>query len=1097
MNSQPRLFVRAIRTLLTAIAAGGWLVYQAPVLAEDKIDFGRDVRQILSDNCFLCHGPAEETREADLRLDSREAAVEAGAISPDALLESGILERILSDDPDLLMPPPESDKSLSADEKALLRKWVAQGAEYSQHWAFLPPVRPEVPESTLAGSETWIKNPIDAFVLARNHLEAPRATAVDQLQKPPAQPHELLRRLHLDLTGLPPGLEQIDQYLGSIDSSSSNTPGFDSQAVIEQLLNSEHFGERWARWWLDAARYADSDGYEKDKPRSVWFYRDWVIKALNEDLPYDDFIRWQIAGDLLPSPTQDQLVATGFLRNSMVNEEGGADPEQFRVEAMFDRLDAIGKAVLGITTQCAQCHTHKYDPFSHAEYYQMYAAINDFEEASIACFTPEQQNARSAALAHVAAARERVRSEGDDWAASVESWSRELVARLPRWQTLTPTDLPFEGQKFAVLDDGSILSESYAPTKVSNTFSLTTELAGTTAFRIDALTHPRLPRGGPGRSVYGTGALSEFEVSIAPADDPGKKTELKFTQAYASANPDRSDLLAIYRNKDADKDDRFTGGVGFAIDGDMKSAWSTDVGPGRRNQDQVAVFVLDEPVAIEGPVVVSITLHQKHGGWNSDDNQNYLLGRYRFSVTSDELTDSVIDRSPTQEVAASPTEDGSSETASAAEDATDSGFAHGFAYSPQVESALATPASKRDSSQLDILLDAWVDSLALAGENPSAAWASEARAAREAAWKLFPETDSQLIVTAKSQPTETFVFLRGDFLKHGAQVQPGTPEFLGTLPAGEEPARLRLANWLVRPDAPTTARVVVNRIWQSYFGRGLVASPEDFGVQSAPPSHPKLLDWLAVELVESGWRLKHIHRLIVSSSTYQQSAWADMNEYRNSPQNTLLTRGPRGRVDAESVRDIALAVSGLLNPKIGGRSVYPPAPDFLFEPPTSYGPKIWATENDDQAYRRSLYVHQYRSVPYPVLQAFDAPKGDAACVRRDRSNTPIQALTLLNEPQMLECAKSLGARLLTLGETDRLRVMAGFRLVTCRLPDASELAILLEQLQAARAAVQESPEALKTLGARENGSATASPSELAAYTLVARTLLNLDETITK
>ncbi|HBE67390.1 MAG TPA: hypothetical protein DDW52_04500, partial [Planctomycetaceae bacterium] len=807
------------------MAIACWLCGLAPVLAEEKVDFGRDIRQILSDNCFLCHGPAEETREADLRLDSRETAVEAGAIMPDDLLQSSLLERIFSGDPDLVMPPPASEKALSEDEKALIRKWVAQGAQYSKHWAFIAPVRPQVPKSTLTGSDNWIKNPIDAFVLANNHSRSPGATAVDQLQKPPAQPYELLRRLHLDLTGLPPELEQIDQFLGNIDSqlASSQSPAnsaFDSDALVEQLLSSEHFGERWARWWLDAARYADSDGYEKDKPRSVWFYRDWIIKALNEDLPYDDFIRWQIAGDLLPSPTQDQLVATGFLRNSMVNEEGGADPEQFRVEAMFDRLDAIGKAVLGITTQCAQCHTHKYDPFSHAEYYQMYAAINDFEEASIACFTPEQEVARQSALAGVAAARQRVRVEADDWVESIETWSRKLSASLPKWQTLTPTSLPFEGQKFAVLEDGSILSESYAPTKASNTFSLTTELAGTTAFRIDALTHPRLPRGGPGRSVYGTGALSEFEVSVAPVDEPGKKTKLKFTQAYSSANPQRSDLLAIYRNKDAAKDDRFTGGVGYAIDGDMKSAWSTDVGPGRRNQDQVAVFQLDAPIAITGPVVVSITLHQKHGGWNSDDNQNYLLGRYKFSVTTDELASSVMDSTPAQDVvdsagAGDAADQGSSDAEAAS---SQTAIAHGFAYSPKVEAALATPTAGRDSGQNDALLDAWVDSLSLSDTTQDPDWVSKSLTAREEAWKVFPETDSQLIVTAKSRPSETFVFLRGDFLNHGPKVQPGTPKFLGALPTGSEPARMRLANWLVRPDAPTTARVVVNRIWQAYFG---------------------------------------------------------------------------------------------------------------------------------------------------------------------------------------------------------------------------------------------------------------------------------------
>lgn len=1046
---------------------------RGPGFAAEPVDFGRDIRPILSDTCYLCHGPADETRQADLRLDSREAAVDGGAVEEGDLSASEIIIRIFSDDPDLQMPPPDSGKELSDEQQQAIKAWVEQGALYTRHWAFEPPKRPEVPQTPIAGANAWVQNPIDSFVLAHNYTLRPSADSVGQLQSPRASRSAIARRLSLDLTGLPPSPKQLAEFLA--DDSSDAT-----ERLVNKLLASEQFGPRWARWWLDSARYADSDGYEKDKPRQVWFYRDWVVNAMNRNMPYDQFIIQQIAGDLLPNPTQDQLVATGFLRNSMVNEEGGADPQQFRVEAMFDRMDAIGKAILGITTQCAQCHTHKYDPLSHLEYYQMYAAINNVHEASIPCFTPDQAAQRDAVFSAVSDIRGAVRQAVPDWPEQVAAWQRQVVQDLPKWETVVPDDLPYEGQKFAILDDGSIISESYAPTKVSNTFSTKTTAEGVRAFRIDALQHPQLPRGGPGRSIYGTGALSEFEVNIAPADQPDKRRKLNFTRAYSDVNPPLVELPAIYRDRDSSKDDRTTGGVGYAIDGDMKTAWSTDIDPGQRNQDHVAIFVLDEPLSESGDVILSITLHQKHGGWNSDDNQNYLLGRYRFSVT----------RNPLGSTVAQP----ASQTASS-KPGSKADIVHGHAIAPSVESALLQPESeRRDRSEK--VFDAWLE---LQSQPASLADFAENLAG---AWRQYPETDSQLVVQAMEAPKETFVFLRGDFLNRGDPAHPATPAFLGAMEDSEQPARMRLARWMVRPDAPTTGRAIVNRIWQAYFGQGLLATPEDFGLQSAPPSHPELLDWLAVELVESGWNLKHIHRLICNSATYQQSANAPGTVYRDDPRNVTLSRGPRIRVEAEMVRDIALSISGLLRPTLGGPSIYPPAPEFLFEPPTSYGPKIWTTETDSQAYRRSLYVHQYRSVPYPVLQVFDAPKGDAACVRRQRSNTPMQALVILNETQFVQCARAMASRMLRDGgDDDRARLAFGFRLATSRQADNEELEILSGQLDAQRQRITSGEiDAQQLLGVKAPLYQQISghpATEAAAFMLVARTLLNLDETITK
>ncbi len=701
----------------------------------------------------------------------------------------------------------------------------------------------------------------------------------------------------------------------------------------------------------------------------------------------------------------------------------------------------------------------------------MFAALNDFHEATMTVFTPEQAAERDAALAEIQLIEEQIKADTPDWPLQLESWIDAARESLVAWRGLTPTDLPYEGQKFQVLGDGSILSESYAPTRTTNTFSLTTRAEKITAFRIDALMHPQLPRGGPGRSIYGTGALTEFEVSIAPADRPEEKQTIELVRALSDANPPRTTLPEIYRDRDPDKDDRVTGAVEYAIDKDPKTAWSTDMGPGRRNQDRHAIFVPAEPVTSTGEVVLSFTLKQNHGGWNSDDNQNYLLGRYRFSIT---------DQTPPER-----------------------------SLPTQVENILLKPEEDWSPQDRQELFSQWV----LADDR----FHSPAERI-EAAWAAFPETDSQLVVESLPRPRDTYVLTRGDFLSPEEAVAPGTPAFLGgatiggsiesesdasELVGGQGPARLEFARWLVRPEAPTTARVVINRLWQAYFGRGLVSTPEDFGFQSTPPSHPDLLDWLAVELVESGWNLKHIHRLIVSSATYRQSSNITQLSAEQDPENKWLARGARFRVTAEVVRDIALSTSGLLNAQVGGPSVYPPAPSFLFQPPASYGPKVWKTSDGEQQYRRSLYVHSYRSVPYPALQVFDAPKGDAACIRRERSNTPLQALVLLNEPQFYECARAMAGRVLRESPqlTDLARLQYAHLLAVGREPSASELSILTTLLDQQRDRLESKElDAAAMVGVPSTMLRQLTGQQvhdLVPWIVVCRVLLNLDETITK
>ncbi|MEZ6132970.1 MAG: PSD1 and planctomycete cytochrome C domain-containing protein [Planctomycetaceae bacterium] len=1015
------------------------VVLSGSVCLSADVDFSRDIRPILSDKCFLCHGPDAEHREADLRLDVRESAIDAGAITAGDPATSEILKRVLSQDPETVMPPPSRDKQITAEEAQLLKQWIADGAEYSNHWAFERPQRPDVPAVT---NTSGVNNPIDNFVVAK--LEASGLS--------PSQPADkvtLVRRLFLDLLGLPPSPEQVDEFVADADPHARAN-------LIERLLQSPHFGERWARWWLDAARYADSDGYEKDKPRTVWFYRDWVIDAMNEDMPYHDFIVQQIAGDLLPDAGQSEIVATGFLRNSMVNEEGGADPEQFRVEAMFDRMDTIGKAVLGITTQCAQCHTHKYDPLSQREYYSMYAALNNFHEATATVFTEDQEQQRQNILAEVNTIETAIKQRIPDWQSRLDQWVSQQLSQRVHWTTIVPDDLPYEGQKFRLLPDGSILSESYAPTRTNTVFQIRAPAGRITAFRLDALQHPQLPRGGPGRSIYGTAALSEFEVKVAPTDQPGQSQSVRLLSAWADVNPEQSDLPLVYRDRDPTKDDRVTGPVDYAIDGNPKTAWSTDIDPGRRNQNRHAVFVPEQPLQNDGDVILTITLKQLHGGWNSDDNQNYLLGRYRFSITDNDA------------VAAAN-------------------------LPSSVEAVLSKPADSRTRADQHTLFGYWRTTLAeFAAQNQQI----------EQLWKSFPETESQLVVQALDAPKTTHVFERGDFLKPGEEVVGGVPGFLNAWPQSNEPDRLKFARWMVADDAPTTARVIVNRLWQAYFGRGIVATPEDFGFQSPAPSHRELIDWLAVELMEHNWSLKHVHRLIANSKTYQQSSVMTPQLQAQDPYNELLARSPRLRVPAEMVRDVALAASGLLQTQVGGPSVYPPAPDFLFQPPASYGPKQWYLSKDEQQYRRSLYVHRYRSVAYPTLQVFDAPKGDAACVRRPRSNTPLQALVLLNEPQFVESARAMAARVLREGgESDISRLQYAHRLCVSRRATPDELAILSSLLEQQRRRIESRQVDVQPLAGTSSAlfqQLTGRTAEdFAPWVVVCRAILNLDETITK
>jgi len=1009
------------------------LIAATSATAADEISFTRDVRPILAANCFTCHGPDAAHREADLRLDVRDDAANirgAGTVmQAGSPAESELIARITSADADTKMPPADSGKVLKPEQIETLRRWVEQGGEYSAHWAFVPPVRPAVPRVQHA---EWNRNPIDAFIVRRLESEG-------LAPSPEASRETLIRRLALDLTGLPPTPEEVDAFVAD------QSPDAYEQ-LVDRLLASPRHGEKLSAGWLDAARYADSDGFEKDKPRFVWMYRQWVIDALNADLPYDEFIIDQIAGDLLPNRTQDTLVATGFLRNSMINEEGGIDPEQFRMEAMFDRMDAIGKGILGLTIQCGQCHSHKYDPLTHTEYYGLFAFLNNCHEGAATVYTIDEQKQRDAILGETSRVETALKASLPDWHDRMRAWEASVRDDQPTWTTVSPQLDASGGQKHYVLDDGSILAAGYAPTKHTTDFTIDTTQPKITALRLDLLNDPNLPHGGPGRSIYGLFALSEFRATAAPLDHPDQKTDLKFVSASADANPSERPLDPAFHDK-SDKV-RVTGPIGYAVDGNDLTAWTPDLGPGRSNVPHNAVFLLDKPLENPAGFRITFRLVQMHGGWNSDDNQNNNLGRFRFSVT-------------------------------------DAGSVSADPVPAAVRAILGIPEAQRTPEQTETVFHYWRTTVL--------GWQS-ANAQLDKLWSTHPQGASQLVLLERDALRETHRLNRGNFLKPEETVAAGTPSFLHALPSDQPRDRLAFARWLADRNSPTTARAIVNRMWQSYFGTGLVDTPEDFGVQGSSPTHPELLDWLAVELMDSGWSQKHLHRLITTSATYRQSSAVTPELLAHDPDNRLLARGPRFRVSAETVRDIALAASGLLSERLGGPSVHPPAPDFLFAPPASYGPKTWKTDTGADRFRRAVYTFRFRSVPYPMLQNFDAPNGDFACVRRVRSNTPLQALTTLNEPLFVECARALAAETIAEcpGDADA-RIAWAFRRCLSRNPRPEEVQLLREFLAEQKqriAAGEVNPQSLI-------GTAQGDATELAAYTALARVLLNLDETLTK
>lgn len=1181
--------VAAVIGLICA-ATTGWA--QSP-------DFNREVRPILSQHCLKCHGPDDGQRMANLRLDRRDGATRVLAVNKAG--ESLFVKRIASHGGDI-MPPAYANKPLSEKEIAILRRWVATGAVYKPHWAFVPPKQAALPK---VQTPTWCRNPIDNFILARMEKAGLKPS-------PEADRITLVRRVYLDLIGLPPTPEEADAFL---NDKSPNA----YEKMVDRLLASPHYGERWARRWLDLARYADTNGYEKDRARSVWPYRDWVINALNNDMPFDQFTIQQLAGDLLPNATVGERVATGFHRNTMLNEEGGIDPLEYRYYAEVDRVATTGTAWLGLTIGCAQCHTHKFDPITHREYYQIMAFLNNADELTIDVPNADLTTKRKAIEREVA------------------DRTAHLAAHFPlpgkvSWTAVpTPKVSTASGAQAAVQPDGSVKLSGTDPETDAYTVELDSPMQEVGAVRLETLTDPSLGNGGPGRTPHGNFVLTEFTATVMPLNGSANPIPVKFVRAEADFSQD-----------------------GFpaqnAIDGKPKTGWAID-GPGNWNVPRTALFYPAQPIRFPSGGHWVFRLEQQYGGhhtigrfrislghmvstdtrpeavqrqealekqygawlkagearavrWNvlrpivatsngprltvQDDNSVFVSGdmtkhdiytvqvptggkpitALRLEVLPDDrlpgqgpgrvfyegapgdffLSEITLTAGGKAVKLASATQSGIGTAANAIDGNPQTGWSINGRQG-QASQAVFRLAQPLTSDTLSIQLDfeqyyaaalgrfrisVTTDTRTAEADLPPdvaeilllpATQRSTAQQARLMQYYLSvaPELESERAAIAQlrsampSYPTAlafqerpadnprlTYVHHRGEFLQREEQVKPGVPAILPPLPPG--PAnRLTFARWLVSSQNPLTARVAVNRQWAALFGTGIVRTVQDFGYQGDPPTHPELLDWLAVAFSSPsagdaksgaaygmGWSLKKLHRLIVTSATYRQSSRITPELLAKDPENRLLARSARIRLEAELLRDSTLTASGLLSRKIGGPSVFPPQPPGVTSEGT-YGALNWVVSAGEDRYRRGLYTFSKRTAPYAMFTTFDAPTGEVCVARREVSDTPLQALATLNDQVFVEAAQALGRMLAARTGTTAERVVYLFRRCVTRPPTAEETTLLVNYFNA-----QQERFTKKELDANQvAGMGEGDPNARAAWTVLARSLLNTDEAITR
>ena len=1008
--------------------------------AVGQVDYAREILPILSERCFQCHGPDENTREAGLRLDTHEGATASSeehglaiiAGDPDG---SELVRRILSKDPDVMMPPPAQHKQVSEAQAALLKQWIKEGAPYSKHWAFVAPVKQQLPLTAT--------HPIDEFVKTALKKQG-------QSLSPAAPPEVLVRRLHLDVIGLPPSPAEIDGFVAEYHAD----PRSAVAKRVDQLLGSEHFGEKWARHWLDIARYSDTNGFEKDLPREQWSYRDWVIDAINRDMPYDKFLIEQIAGDMLPDRTQEQVVASGFLRNGMVNEEGAIIPEQFRTEGKFDEMDTIGRAAVGLSLQCARCHTHKFDPITHDEYFGMFAFLNDTYETESWVYSPEQKALLERLQGEVRALEGELKSSRPAWQDDLARWQTAEREKSVKWTVLdTDKQLLDGGLNHPVeLADHSALILGHRTNFGLLYFEAEPNLTAVTGLRLEALRHLDLPFGGPGRGPDGGFAISEIGIDIQV---PGSTDWKPVKTVNASADfiaPERlfKDVYSLSPVRDKDVV-RKLGPVSFLNDENELLGWYPDRGPVIRHTDSAAVLQFAEPLDMPPGTRMKIRLIQVHGG-GKDGLESNQLGRVRFALTQD-----AAPVSSTYNFAATLAMDKSMET-----------------RTPEDEAAL---------------FRAWRLQL---GE---AASINQKIAALE---KQYPEAATSVLNIEARPPADqrvTHLLDRGEWNLAKHEVKPHVMAALHPM-TSETATRLDFARWLASRDSPLAARVQVNRVWQAVFGSGFVMTPEDFGVRAPRPEYLELFDWLSVDFMDGKWSLKALLKTVLTSETYQQDSRVTPELLENDPANRLLARGPRFRLEAEVLRDLALSVGGLIHHREGGPGVYPPVPQSVIDN-NFVKPEYWIAAEAPERYRRSIYLFRKRSMPDPVLTTFDAPYGDFSCSLRLRSNSPLAALTSLNETVFVEAARGLAARVLReAGSSEQERIDYAYRLCTGRTATTAEAETVKNFIQQQLARFDSGtlvPDEI--LGSA--APAGTEPKMAAAWVITARVLINLDETLNK
>lgn len=1012
-----------------------WLSLLVPAWAAptgDRVDFNRDIRPLLSDTCFQCHGPDPKTRKADLRLDIRAGAVEdrggTAAIVPGKPEQSEMLARLTTTDATERMPPAKTGKKLTDAQVQLIRRWIEQGAEFKGHWSFIPPTRPALPAVKDAG---WVRTPIDRFILARLEREGLRPSAV-------ADRVTLIRRLTLDLTGLPPTPAEVDAFL-------ADTRPDAYEQLVDRLLGSARYGERMALEWLDAARFADTHGFHIDSGRDMTRWRDWVIDAFNSNKPFDQFTIEQIAGDLLPDATVAQKVASGFHRNHMINYEGGAIPAEYHNAYIVDRVNTTATVWLGLALACAQCHDHKYDPFTQKEYYQLYAFFHNVPESGLdgrkgnaapvlRSPRPEQQRQLDELAASISALEKKLAGPLPEVDAAQAAWEKTAASAKTIWHVVEPSKLQAKGGAvFNRQEDRSFVVSGPNPARDVYTLTVRSGLAQLTALRVEALPDKHLNGSGPGRSVNGNFVLTGVAVSVK---ESGKQQPLAVRATSADFSQDRFPAAGLLRK----------GGPGWAIHPQVGSS-------------HALVIELAEPLAGEDQV---LTLELR---FDSSFGQ-HQIGRLRLGVTD----------SPTPHQAEG--------------------------LSGQLRAILALPVEERSEVQKAELRTYYRGKVSAEMKK----WNGELADLRKSLADTEASIPSTMVMQEMPQPRDTFVLVRGQYDKKGEKVQAGVPAALPPLPKNAPPNRLGLARWLVQPDQPLTARVIVNRYWQMYFGTGLVKTSEDFGSQGDWPTHPELLDWLACEFREGGWNIKQMQRLIVTSATYRQTSAVTPVLLARDPDNRLLARMSRLRLQAEFLRDQALAVSGLLNGTIGGASVSPYQPAGIWEELgyradfRNFSAQIYEQSKGKDLYRRTMYTFWKRTAPPPSLMTLDAPDRETCTVRRSRTNTPLQALVLLNDPTYVEASRKLAERVLREGGSkaeDRLTL--AFRLAVVRQPRAAELVVLQRILDRQLALYhKDQAAALKLLSVGESPrDDKLEPAEAAAWAVVANAILNLDETLTR